>query len=808
MAESTLFHMQALDILAPLFADAAVGAAVLDRRGRVLHANPAWHRVVGEAQDAAISTATLPAALQAAVEPLLQQVLGGETVQALAVPAADAEGAHYWDLYLSPVVQNGQAEAVLLIATEATERANAEQQMRQALESARRREGRLSSTFTALEDIISAIAAHLVSLAPNDIDAGILRSLGILGEFSGADRSYIFLFAGDEQTVINTHAWKAKGLKAAALPGKDYAIQDMPWIYEVIKRGEALHVPSVNDLLPAQSPDRSLLRRIGVRSFIAVPMMYQGRVLGLLGFDTLRKERTWSAESIKLLQIVAEFLVSALEQKRAQAIQAGQRQFLELLARGGSSSETLHTLVTLIEEQWPGMLGLVLLLDENGRSLHVGAAASLPQDYLDSLEGLEIGPQVGSCGTAAYLGERVVVTDIDSDPRWENLRGLVAKHNLKACWSEPVIDSSGRVLGTFAMYYRHPRSPTEEELRTIEISAHLAGVAIEHQNAQKNLQAAYNLLEQRVDERTRELFTLLDVSHDLASTLDLQMLLGQLLDQLRAVVGYEGASVLELSGDSLRVVAYRGPIPQEQALQLHFTLQQAGANRRVIESGEPVIISDVRSDDALASEFRETAGEQLTQAFRYVRCWMGVPLVVHKKVIGMLSLDHRHPYAYRAESHGRLTQAFANQAAVAMENARLYAEARRRAEESQTLYAIQQAITSRRDPQSVLQMIADQARRLTNTEQGAVYLLEGDELRISVISGAVDVGMLGYRLPVDGSMAGLAIKTGRSYRVGEADADERVEKALVDKVGARAFVIVPLVLSTGPVGTITVANKR
>jgi len=103
-------------------------------------------------------------------------------------------------------------------------------------------------------------------------------------------------------------------------------------------------------------------------------MAYRGTVVGFIGLDSVRTEKTWSEESIKLLKIVGEIFCNALEHKRAQAMQAGQSQFLELLARGGTLSETLHALVRIIEEQWPGMLGLILLLDEEQQQLHHGAS--------------------------------------------------------------------------------------------------------------------------------------------------------------------------------------------------------------------------------------------------------------------------------------------------------------------------------------------------------------------------------------------------------------------------------------------------
>jgi PAS domain S-box-containing protein len=315
------------------------------------------------------------------------------------------------------------------------------------------------------------------------------------------------------------------------------------------------------------------------------------------------------------------------------------------------------------------------------------------------------------------------------------------------------------------------------------------------------------LLEQRVEERTQDLFTVLEVSHTVASTLDLQPLMKLILEQLKAVVNFDGASVMVLDGEQLRILAYQGPIPQKQALEIKFPLDKAEVNSLVIHKREPIIVPDVFADTYLAQAIRKTAGEELETTFSYMKSWMGVPLIVRDQAIGMISLDH-HERNYFQPPQDKLMMAFANQVAVAIENARLYANIRQRADETQTLLAVQKAITSRLDTKAVLQMIADEALRLTGTEQSAVYLLEGDELVISVISGGVKSEMLGYRLPVDGSVAGQAITTGKPFLVSDAEKDHRVHADIIQKVGAKTFVIVPLLTSNGPIGTITVANKQ
>jgi GAF domain-containing protein len=132
------------------------------------------------------------------------------------------------------------------------------------------------------------------------------------------------------------------------------------------------------------------------------------------------------------------------------------------------------------------MLCSVLLLSPDGNHIQHGAAPSLPDFYVKAVDGSAIGPKHGSCGTAMYRGERVVVTDILTDPLWEDFRDLTKGTGLRACWSTPILSHRGKVLGSFAMYYAQPQVPSGEEARLTEIATRLAAKAIEQNAATAN----------------------------------------------------------------------------------------------------------------------------------------------------------------------------------------------------------------------------------------------------------------------------------------------------------------------------------
>jgi PAS domain S-box-containing protein len=163
---------------------------------------------------------------------------------------------------------------------------------------------------------------------------------------------------------------------------------------------------------------------------------------------------------------------------------------LGLIRAQAPLQKILEVLCTHIEKQHPGMLCSVLLLDADGAALRHGAAPSLPREYSDAVNGIRIGPCAGSCGTAAYRKEPVIVSDIATDPLWVDARQVALPHGLRACWSTPIASQDGKILGTFAIYYREPRTPDAEHRQLITHSTHLAGIAIEHDRAKSELRAA------------------------------------------------------------------------------------------------------------------------------------------------------------------------------------------------------------------------------------------------------------------------------------------------------------------------------
>jgi len=182
--------------------------------------------------------------------------------------------------------------------------------------------------------------------------------------------------------------------------------------------------------------------------------------------------------------------VDLTRRKQAEALTNAQMQVLEMIADGQPLKEILETLLRMVEAQSPAMLCSILLLEPDGLHVRHGAAPSLPLEFLKVIDGSAIGPRAGSCGTAIFRREPVLVADISTDPLWTDYKDLALPYGLRACWSTPIFDAKKAVLGTFAIYYRTTGLPDNQHRQLIEMATHTAAVCIgKHRSETERVQA-------------------------------------------------------------------------------------------------------------------------------------------------------------------------------------------------------------------------------------------------------------------------------------------------------------------------------
>jgi len=183
--------------------------------------------------------------------------------------------------------------------------------------------------------------------------------------------------------------------------------------------------------------------------------------------------------------------VDITEQKRAGALLSAEKRILEMIAAGEELKGVLQSLCDAVDEQAHNLISTVLLMDPDGERLWPAAGRRVPKGWTAAITPLKIGPRVGSCGTAAFRKQQVIVADIATDPLWAEFRESALSHELRACWSRPLISKNQEVLGTLAMYYTELRQPSESDLALIERAGHVAQIAIERERSQAALQKAF-----------------------------------------------------------------------------------------------------------------------------------------------------------------------------------------------------------------------------------------------------------------------------------------------------------------------------
>lgn len=175
------------------------------------------------------------------------------------------------------------------------------------------------------------------------------------------------------------------------------------------------------------------------------------------------------------------------DRKQSDYLRSDQADILELIIKNKQLDDILRRIIVLIETQIEGIYGSILLLDKDGHHLRACSAPSLPEAYVHLTDGLAIGPNVGSCGTAAFLKRPVIVADIETNPLWQDYVALVRPYGLRSCWSMPILSENGDVLATYGLYSKEVRTPTEAETALISMTTKLVGIAIERHLAEERI---------------------------------------------------------------------------------------------------------------------------------------------------------------------------------------------------------------------------------------------------------------------------------------------------------------------------------
>jgi diguanylate cyclase (GGDEF)-like protein len=228
-------------------------------------------------------------------------------------------------------------------------------------------------------------------------------------------------------------------------------------------------------------------------AYLEAPISVDGHLLGLMTIAD-HSQREWSDGDLRALEDAAAIVSTVVklrlanqEAARVRDLVGSHNRLHELIARDAPLRDVLGELVEGIERYEPSVMPSVVLLDRETNTLHPGAAPSLPPLYFDAIDGVVIGPNIGTCGSAAWSGQLTITEDIAEDPKWAPIRDFAINSGLRHCWSMPIKAPDGEVLGTFALYGPRPRRPLPEHLALMQDGARLAGIAIERHRTMEKL---------------------------------------------------------------------------------------------------------------------------------------------------------------------------------------------------------------------------------------------------------------------------------------------------------------------------------
>ncbi len=366
---------------------------------------------------------------------------------------------------------------------------------------------------------------------------------------------------------------------------------------------------------------------------------------------------TWENQPAYLIS-----LRDVTERNQRELLQNIQKIVLEMVAQGKSLHEVLLELTHQVDRLTPGMCSSILLMAEDGIHLRPFVSPQIPPSFIAAIDPLRIGPMVGSCGTAAYFGKRVIVENIATDPLWAPFKEMVLPYNLKACWSEPIISDKGKVVGTFALYFSKVRSPDENELKIIESLARLTSLVIERKHAEESLQ--------EMAQRER---TIAKMIERIRQTLDTDTILSATTQEIGQLLKCDRVSVYRFNPD------WGGEFVCESFSPGWVPL----VGEDITSIWEDTYLQETQGGRYARREYsvvNDIYGMGYTQCHLdileqfQVKAYVVVPVFIANKLWGLLSAYQNSKTRYWEPEDVRLLEQIANQMGVALQQAELFAQ--------------------------------------------------------------------------------------------------------------------------------------
>lgn len=491
---------------------------------------------------------------------------------------------------------------------------------------------------------------------------------------------------------------------------------------------------------------------------------------------------------------------------------AREKSVLEMIAHGRPLPELLGALARSIESGADGLICSILLCDEDGKHLRHGAAPSLPVSFRKAVDGIDIGPRTTPCGVAAYTGKRVITADITTDPLWTDYRDVALKHGLRACWTAPIKSSAGKVLGTFAMYYREPRSPSAADLGLILQAQDLAAIVLERSQADANLLRSEKQLLTMV--RARAMIT--ECSRALVRTTQEAQLLQEMCRIGVETGGYRMAWIGFAQHDAGKTVLPAAVVGDEDgyfdSVRISWAADEFGSGPTGIAVRTRT--TQVARDAASDPRFKLWREQALARGFRAAASF---PLVHQNETYGVFGLFSGESEVFGSEELALLEE-LADDIAYGIFNLR-QREAMRRADEHRGLeHAVSRAIAEANNVSAAVQAAIRAICASEGWECGR-YFRWDETAGVLKFSEAWHVPGPELAQYVEKSrtltygpgvgLAGKALQSGEPLWITDISRDERVwQSGIAREVGMRSAFVFPVVSDGRPMGVLAFSSRE
>ena len=591
-----------------------------------------------------------------------------------------------------------------------------------------------------IDRLISIISVNLFNLFPDNLDREIQLSLQQVCEFSGMDRCCVGIFYQRDLDGYKRFHWSPPGLEPIPDHTSTSSADTLPWWNQATRHFDRMQIQDLNELPPGAPSVKKTLQDHGVKSLLILPLEFKHNLTGYLRFDAIGSTKTWSENEIESLNIFASIIANSIDQVNSQnELQVRERYFQKLneISLSFLNAQTNQEMLDVVVNQMKYIImadGCFITLWDEASHKVMPAAASQP--FSEEYKKLQVLPGEKTITEQVVQSEDILIAhDILNSP-FSSPR--IAQAFSSNCLLGIPLIVKGQKLGAIILGFENSHFFTEEEISLAKQAANLVSLALSKQLA---LQEAKNHAQEVEILRTSAMIV--------ASTLEPDLAVSLILEQLEQVVPFDYASVQMLSEGFLEVRAVEGQQIPENMIGNRFNIPGDNPNTLVIQTQKPYAYADAQEK---FSSFR-------APKFAHIHSWMGVPLLVHDQIIGMIALE-KSDINFYTKDHIKLASAFADQVSISLYNAQLYQEEQDRAKELDALRETLFDITNELDLSQLLPAIVKRAVSMLNAEAGefALYDPEKEVLKV-VVSQSVGKDISGTVLSVGEGLFGKVAET-------------------------------------------------